>query len=76
MKIKLIENAQYLVLACLIIAQCVVAENFFLGQGIYLITNSISVIRCFLFKRATADKIKNVACTAITTGLILLKILS
>lgn len=76
MKTKIIENAQFLVLACLIVAQCVVGENFFLGQAIYLVANTISVIRCFLLKRAAADKIKDVACTAITAGLILLKILS
>lgn len=69
------ENAQYVVLFSLIIAQCVVGKNFFLGQGIYLLANLISTVRCFVLKRPNADKIKDVACLAITLGLIIFNLL-
>ena len=52
---KVVENAQYATLALLIIAQCVVGGNFYLGQGIYLAANVISVFRCFVLERPSAD---------------------
>lgn len=68
---KFFENLQFVVLIGLIVAQCVVGENFYLGQGIYLGCNTISAIRCFVLKRPMADKVKDCACFAITLGLIL-----
>ena len=72
MKIKIFENMQYLVLAGLIIAQCVIGKWYLIGQTIYLFCNVISVIRDYVLKRPTADKVKDYACTAITIGLILI----
>ena len=72
---KVIENAQYVTLALLIIAQCVVGGNFYLGQGIYLAANVISVFRCFALERPAADKVKDIACTAVTVGLIVFNLL-
>lgn len=69
------ENAQYVVLFCLIVAQCVVGKNFYLGQGIYLVANLISTVRCFVLGRPNADKFKDVACLAITLGLIIFNLL-
>ena len=72
---KVVENAQYITLALLIIAQCVVGGNFYLGQGIYLAANVISVFRCFVLERPAADKVKDIACTAVTVGLIVFNLL-
>lgn len=74
MKYKLFENMQYLVLVGLIVAQCVIGKWYLIGQTIYLICNITSVIRDYVLKRPTADKIKDYACTAITIGLILLAV--
>ena len=71
---RTIENLQYLVLMAIILAQCVVGEAFYIGQGIYLVANTISVFRSFALRRPTSDKVKDVACLAITIGLILFKI--
>lgn len=72
---SVVENAQYVTLALLIIAQCVVGGNFYLGQGIYLAANAISVFRCFALERPAADKVKDIACTAVTIGLIVFNFL-
>lgn len=71
---KIFENAQYLVLVGLIVAQCVIGEKYLLGQSIYLAVNITSVVRCFVLKRPIADKVKDFACTGITLGLILIRI--
>ena len=71
MKTKFFENLQFVVLIGLIVAQCVVGNNFYLGQFIYLGCNTISVIRNFALDRPLADKVKDCACFGITLGLIL-----
>ena len=75
MKVKGFENLQYLVLALLIVGQCVVGESFFIGQGIYFIANLFSVIRTFVLRRPISDKVKDIAMLGITTGLIIMKII-
>lgn len=72
---KLLENVQYLTLIVLILGQCTVGNNFYLGQIFYLIGNIASVIRTFGLKRLMADKVKDICFTAITVGLILIQIL-
>lgn len=72
---KVFENLQYVVLALLIIAQCVVGNNFYLGQTLYLLANVISITRCFILERPAADKVKDICCGAITFGLICFNIL-
>lgn len=69
---KLFENLNYVVLMGLIIAQCVIGKWYLVGQGIYLLCNLISASRSFILKRPKADKIKDLSCTAITIGLILI----
>ena len=69
---KLFENLGFIVLMGLIIAQCVIGKWYLVGQGIYLFCNGISVARSFVLKRPKADKVKDISCTAITIGLILL----
>lgn len=72
---KMFVNFQYVVLAGLIVAQCVIGGNWFLGQYIYLGCNLISTIRCFVLRRPVADKVKDCCCLAITIGLIGFKML-
>lgn len=69
-KMKRIENLQYWVLVLLIVGQCTVGENFYIGQFVYLAANVISVSRSFALGRPAADKIKDVCCLAITMGLL------
>ena len=71
MKDKIFENLQFVVLVGLIVGQCVVGSNFYLGQFIYLGCNTISTVRNFALNRALADKVKDCACFGITLGLIL-----
>jgi len=68
---KFFENLQYVVLVGLIIGQCTVGSNFYLGQFVYLGCNLISTSRNFVLGRAMADKVKDCCCLGITLGLIL-----
>lgn len=70
-----IENLQYLVLALLIVGQCTLGNNFYFGQGVYLVANVVSVYRCFALHRPAADKVKDITCLGITVGLILFNLL-
>lgn len=69
-KIRFWEQLQLLTLALTIVGQCVIGGFFFLGQGIWLIANIISLIRDFKLNRPYADKVKNATMTAITIGII------
>lgn len=70
-KREFIENLQYVVLVALIVGQCTVGANFYLGQCVYLFANIVAVFRCFKLHRPAADKVKDAACLAITIGLII-----
>lgn len=74
MKEKIFENLSYVVLVGLIVAQCVIGNWYLVGQGLYLLCNIIMVTRDFVLARPRADKIKDISCTAITIGLILIAI--
>lgn len=74
MKEKLFENLQFATLVLLIVGQCTISSNFYFGQVAYLVANVISVARCFVLGRPLSDKVKDVACTGITLGLILIKV--
>lgn len=68
---KFFENtAGYIILALLIIAQCIIRVSYAGGQFIYLITNILALVRCFVLHRQRADKVKEIACLAITIGLL------
>lgn len=74
---KFFENtAGYIVLAILIIAQCVIRASYLGGQLLYLAANILAVARCFALNRQRADKVKDICCTAITLGLLGLYFLS
>ena len=67
---KFFEYAGYIVLALLIVAQCVIRQTYIGGQFIYLAANVLALVRCFSLQRPRADKVKDICCTAITLGLI------
>ena len=69
---KFANGAGYMVLALLIIAQCVIRQSYAGGQFLYLTANIIAVVRCFVLNRPRADKVKDITCTAITIGLLLM----
>jgi len=68
---RIFENLQFVVLIGLILGQCTVGSNFYLGQFIYLFCNAVSIVRNFALNRPAADKVKECCCFAITLGLIL-----
>lgn len=70
-KREIFENLQYVVLVLLIVGQCTVGANFYLGQCVYLLANCTAVFRNFKLHRPAADKVKDCACLAITIGLII-----
>lgn len=67
---KVWENLQLLCLALTIFGQVTVGAVFLLGQGVWLASNLLSLVRDFALHRPAADKVKNAALTAITAGLI------
>ena len=72
---KFFENQiGFMIMFMLIIGQCTVGEWFFFGQVVYLIANIGSTIRDFVLKRPASDKVKNICFSAITLGLILVRI--
>ena len=75
-KEKFWENSMYAVIVLLVIGQMTVGWLFYVGQGAYLIGNIIGVLRDFKMDRPKADKIKNLLFTAITIGLIMLRMLN
>lgn len=75
-KEKFWENSMYAVIVLLVIGQITVGWLFYVGQGAYLIGNIIGVLRDFKMDRPKADKIKDLLFTAITIGLIMLRMLN
>ena len=68
---KVFVNLQYLVLVGLLVGQCVVGVNFYIGQFIYLAVNMVAVVRNFILHRPTPDKVKDACCLGVTIGIIL-----
>ena len=69
--IKFVENLQLLGLGLTIIGQVLVRFDLALvAQSIWLAANVIALGRDFYLERPWADKIKNAALTALTTGLV------
>ena len=75
-KEKFWENSMYAVIVLLVIGQITVGWLFYVGQSAYFIGNIINVLRDFKMNRPKADKIKNLLFTAITIGLIMLRMLN
>lgn len=68
------ENIQLLGLSLTIAGQITVGAWFIVGQSLWLVANLIAVTRDFILKRPMADKVKDIALTAITAGLIALNL--
>ena len=68
-----IVNAQYLVLGLIMLGQAIMLVSVVWGQIAFLVCNVVALWRCFALNRPTADKVKDVACLALTCGLLLLK---
>lgn len=64
----------YITLFGLITAQIIVGYWYLVAQSIYLLCNIAVTVRCFAIHQAPADKVKNITFTAITVGLIIIKI--
>lgn len=72
MKKFILENVLYISIALALVAQVVIGGNYLMGQGFFLIANSINIIRTFLMKRPLADKVKDSCFFGVTLGLIIL----
>lgn len=65
------ERSQYLVLILTIMGQVCIGANYFVGQGLWLIANAITVCRNSKMARPKADKVQGWFMLALTTGLII-----
>lgn len=68
------ENLQLLGLALTIFGQVTIGASYLLGQSVWWVANLLALVRDFVLHRPPADKIKNAALLAITTGLIVLNV--
>lgn len=64
----------YISLMGCILGQIVVGYAYLPAQFIYLFCNLAATIRSFAIRQSPSDKVKNCAFTAITLGLIIIKI--
>lgn len=69
-KVLVWENLQLLCLAGSVAGQCTIGASFLAGQIIWLVANTIALVRDFVLHRPPADKIKNATLLGITAGLI------
>lgn len=65
----------YITLALCVFGQIAVGYVYIIAQTAYLIANLASVIRDFALNLPAANKVKDIAFTAITTALIIIKII-
>lgn len=68
-----IVNAQYVVLGLIMVGQAVMLVNVVAGQFVFLACNIVALWRVFALNRPTADKVKDLACLALTVGLLIVK---
>ena len=64
----------YITLALCVFGQIAVGYVYLVAQGIYLIANLASVARDFALELPNANKVKDVVFSAITIGLIVIRI--
>ena len=69
------EIVGYVGLAGTVLGQIIVGYWYLFAQGIFLVCNLGYTIRCFAIHQNTADKVKNITFTAITMGLIIIRII-
>ena len=71
---KIWDYLGYSIIFMIMLGQVVVSIDVLWGNGVYLVCNLVSVVRTFSLKRPACDKVKDVACLALTLGIILLKV--
>lgn len=71
MKDKIIDNILYVSIALCMAAQVVIGPSYILGQTLFLLANTINLVRTFLLKRPLSDKVKDVCFWGLTVGLII-----
>lgn len=64
----------YIGLAGTVAGQIIVGYWYLLAQGIFLVCNLGYTIRSFAIHQMSADKVKNIVFTAITVGLIIIRL--
>ena len=65
----------YITLALCILGQVIVGKWYMFAQCLYLVSNIASTIRDFALKLPRANKVREVAFTAITAALIIVRLL-
>lgn len=70
------EVVGYVALIGCVLGQIIVGYWYMFAQIVYLICNISMTVRCFAIHQQPADKVKNCVFTAITLGLIILRILA
>lgn len=68
------EIVGYISLFGCVIGQVIVGYWYLFAQSIYLFCNLCMTIRCFAIHQQRADKVKNITFTAITLGLIIIRL--
>lgn len=68
-----IVNMQYVVLGLIMVGQAIMLVSVFWGQLAFLACNLVALWRVFALNRPTADKVKDLACLALTVGLLIVK---
>lgn len=68
-------NLPYIVLVAIMVGQAVAAVNVLAGQAVYIVANVVGIYHVFTLDRPRADKVKNVACFALTMSIIAIKTL-
>ncbi len=66
------ESAQYGVLVLTVLGQILIGWNYFVGQGVWLLANGITVLRNAKLDRPHGDKNYGYFMFALTLGLIVL----
>ena len=70
-----IVNLQYIVLGLIMVGQAAMLVSVIWGQSAFLVCNVIALYRVFALNRPTADKVKDLACLALTISLMGLQLL-
>jgi hypothetical protein len=68
------EIVGYIALLGLVIGQVIVGYWYLAAQTLFLVCNLATTIRCFAIHQSPADKVKNCVFTAISVGLIILRL--
>ena len=70
------ETICYIGIALCLLGQVLVGKIYLVAQCIYLVANISSIVRDYAIKMPTANKVKDILFTAVTIGLIVMRIMS